>query len=220
MRFFYILAACFSLSFPASSQTVDFNLFEIEGLTTSRIFEFDAGYTERFGIPVPLPFTIHVPTHDDIELIADGRPDGGAFVKFTFATRAEPRQFVENIQIVTATIPMAETSPDPLAARIQISANALREQVFPQAVAGFQDPQILALEQINFGTVQGVHLVGTYTDPAVGPMAVRLTMMLHPDRPEAYFTISNINLTLLPITDGPTLAASLTGRVLNSWVYQ
>jgi len=50
-------------------------------------------------------------------------------------------------------------------------------------------------------------------------MMVRLTMMLHPDRPEGYFTISNINLSLVPVSDGETLAATLTGRVLNSWVY-
>ncbi len=215
------LAMTFGLATtPVSAQaTVEFNLFELEGLTTARIFEFDEDYTAQFGIPVPLPFTIQVPTHSDVHLISDGAPDGGAFVKFTFATNTEPRQFIENIQIVSATIPMAEDQEDPATVRLQISARALQEQIFPQAVAGFENPEILAIEAIDFGDVPGVHLIGTYTDPSIGPMAVRLTMMLHPDRPEAYFTISNINLSLAPVSDGATLAATLTGRLLNSWVY-
>jgi hypothetical protein len=207
-----------ALAQSASAQ-IDFNLFEFEGLYLEQAFNFDDTYTERFGIDVPVPFSVSVPNRDGVVLIADGAPDGGAFVKFTFATDTEPRQFLENIQVVTASIPMAEEAEDPATARIQIAARALQEQVFPQAVEGFDEPQILAIEQINFGDVVGVHLVGTYGDPAIGPMVVRLTMMLNPDAPESYFTISNINATLVPVVDGETLAASLTGRVLNSWVY-
>lgn len=207
-----------ALAQSASGQ-IEFNLFEFEGLYVERAFNFDDSYTEQFGIDVAVPFSVAVPDRDGVVLIADGQPDGGAFVKFTFATEAEPRQFLENIQVVTASVPMAESTEDPMTTRIQIAARALQEQIFPQAVAGFDDPQILAIEQIDFGDVTGVHLVGTYGDPAIGPMMVRLTMMLHPDRPEGYFTISNINLSLVPVNDGETLAASLTGRVLNSWVY-
>lgn len=207
-----------ALAQSASAQ-IEFNLFEFDGLYVERAYNFDDSYTERFGIDVSVPFSVSVPDRDGVELIADGQPDGGAFVKFTFATDTEPRQFLENIQVVTASVPMAETAEDPALTRIQIAARALQEQIFPQAVAGFDDPQILAIEQIDFGDVTGVHLVGTYGDPAVGPMMVRLTMMLHPDRPEGYFTISNINLSLVPVSDGETLAATLTGRVLNSWVY-
>ena len=207
-----------ALAQSASAQ-IEFNLFEFDGLYVERAYNFDDSYTERFGIDVSVPFSVSVPDRDGVELIADGQPDGGAFVKFTFATDTDPRQFLENIQVVTASVPMAETAEDPALTRIQIAARALQEQIFPQAVAGFDDPQILAIEQIDFGDVTGVHLVGTYGDPAVGPMMVRLTMMLHPDRPEGYFTISNINLSLVPVSDGETLAATLTGRVLNSWVY-
>jgi len=207
-----------ALAQSASAQ-IDFNLFEFDGLYIERAYNFDDSYTERFGIDVPVPFSVAVPDRDGVELIADGQPEGGAFVKFTFATDTEPRQFLENIQVVTASISLAETAVDPTLTRIQIAARVLQEQIFPQAVAGFDDPQILAIEQIDFGDVTGVHLVGTYGDPAIGPMMVRLTMMLHPDRPEGYFTISNINLSLVPVSDGETLAATLTGRVLNSWVY-
>jgi hypothetical protein len=207
-----------ALAQGASAQ-IEFNLFEFEGPYVERAFNFDDSYTEEFGIDVSVPFSVSVPDRDGVVLIADGQPDGGAFVKFTFATETEPRQFLENIQVVTASVPMAETTEDPATTRIQIAARALQEQIFPQAVAGFDDPRILAIEQIDFGDVTGVHLVGTYGDPAIGPMMVRLTMMLNPDRPEGYVTISNINLSLVPVNDGETLAASLTGRVLNSWVY-
>lgn len=196
-----------------------FNLYEYDGAYREQDFHFDARYTERFGIEVPVPFSVSVPERTDVVLIADGEPDGGAFVKFTFAIDTEPRQFLENIQVVTASIPMAEETEEPLRTRVAIAAQVLQERLFPRAVEGFEESRVLAVEQIDFGDVTGVHLVGTYTDPLTGPMLLRLTAMLHPDQPESYVTISNINLGLVPVTDGDTLAASLTGRLLNSWVY-
>lgn len=222
-----------TVSAPAFAQLsgeFEFNLFEVEGARVATIFDFDDGYTREFGIPVPVPFSIQVPVVDGVARIADGRPAGGAFVKFTFAALRDPaapdseenRVFLENIQIVTATIPVPEGAADPAAARLQLAAQLLREQAFPQAVAGFQQAEILALEAITFGPdgeVPGVQLVGRYVDPSIGPMLVRLTAMLHPGRPESYVTISNVNLALAPVSDGETLARTLTGRILNSWTY-
>lgn len=200
------------------SGSVTFNPFELEGLTTSRVFLFDEIYSQQYGIPVPVPFTVSVPNHDEIELIADGQPDGGAFVKFTFAT-GEPRQFVENIQVVTATIPMAEDAEDPQAARLQMSVSLLQDRIFPVAVQGFDNPEILAIEIFEFEGYMGVHLIGRYTDPAIGPMLLRLTAHPNPDRPESYLTVANINLALVPVTDGDTLRRSLSSQVANGLTY-
>ena len=120
---------------------------------------------------------------------------------------------------MTVSIPMAEEAEDPPRTRVAIAAQVLQEQLYPRAVEGFEEPRMLAVEQIDFGDVTGVHLIATYTDPAIGPMLLRLTAMLHPDQPESYVTISNINLDLVPVEDGDTLAATLTGRLLDSWVY-
>lgn len=222
MRIFlaFILAIA-GLTNSATAQvsgSVEFNLFELEGLTTSRVFLFDEGYSQQYGIPVPVPFTVSVPNRDEIELIADGQPDGGAFVKFTFAT-GEPRQFVENIQVVTATIPMAEDAEDPQAARLQMSVSFLQDRIFPVAVQGFDNPEILAIEIFEFEGYMGVHLIGHYLDPAIGPMLLRLTAHPNPDRPESYLTVANINLALVPVTDGDTLRRSLSSQVANGLTY-
>lgn len=200
------------------SGSVEFNLFELEGAATSRVFLFDEGYQEQYGVEVPVPFSISVPNQQEIELIADGQPEGGAFARFTFVT-GDPRQFVENIQIVTATIPMLDDQADPQAARVEMSAALLRDRVFPVAVQGFEGGEILAIEAYEFDGYLGVHLIGRYTDPAIGPMLLRLTAHPNPDRPESYVTVGNINLALVPVTDGETLRQSLSARVANSLGY-
>ena len=222
MRIFlaFILALS-GLTYSASAQvsgSVEFNLFNLEGVSSNRVFLFDEGYAQQYEIEVPVPFSLSVPNQDQIELIADGRPDGGAFVKFTFAT-GEPRQFVENIQVVTATIPMGEGTEDPAAARLQLSASLLQERVFPVAVQGFDNAEILAIEVFEFEGYAGVHLIGRYTDPAIGPMLLRLTAHPNPTRPESYLTVANINLALVPVTDGDTLRRSLSSQVANGLTY-
>jgi len=201
-----------------SSASAEFNLFDLQGASVNRVFLFDDGYSQQYGIPVPVPFTVSVPNRNEIELIADGTPDGGAFVKFTFAT-GEPRQFVENIQVITATIPMAEDAEDPQAARLQMSVSLLQDRVYPIAVQGFDNPEILAIEIFEFEGYSGVHLIGRYTDPAVGPMLLRLTAHPNPTRPESYLTVANINLALVPVTDGETLRRSLSSQVANGLTY-
>lgn len=216
-----LLAALLFLSGPARAQvsgSVAFNLFEQEGLTTSRVFLFDEAYSQQYGIPVPVPFSVSVPNQEGVELIADGQPDGGAFVRFTFAT-GDPRQFVENIQVVTATLPLAEEADDPEAARLQLAVSVLRDRVFPVAVRGFEDAEVLAIEIFEFDGYMGVHLIGRYTDPAIGPMLLRLTAHPNPDRPESYLTVANINLALVPVTDGETLRRSLSSQVANGLTY-
>ncbi len=201
-----------------SSASVEFNLFDLQGASVNRVFLFDDGYSQQYGIPVPVPFTVSVPNRNEIELIADGTPDGGAFVKFTFAT-GEPRQFVENIQVITATIPMAEDAEDPQAARLQMSVSLLQDRVYPIAVQGFDNPEILAIEIFEFEGYSGVHLIGRYTDPAVGPMLLRLTAHTNPTPTESYLTDANINLAQVPVTDGDTLRRSLSSQVANGLTY-
>jgi hypothetical protein len=207
-----------SLAQPVAAQvagSVEFNLFELEGASSNRIFIFDEAYTRQYGVEVPAPFSLLVPDQPGVELIADGHPDGGAFLRFTFVT-GDPRQFVENIQVVTATIPMLAEAEDPEAARLQMSVALLRDRVYPVAVEGFDEARILAMEIFEFNGHLGVQLIGQYTDPAIGPMLLRLTAHPNPAQPESYVTVANINLTLVPVTDGETLRQSLSGRVANS----
>jgi hypothetical protein len=219
-----VAALIFVLPMPGGAQatgSVEFNLFELEGATANRIFIFDEAYSAQYDIPVPVPFSLEVPVQDEVELIADGRPDGGGFVLFTFAT-GEPRQFLENIQVVTATIPIPAEGEveNPQDLRLQLAVNLLQERVFPVAVRGFDVPEILATEVYEFNDHMGVHLIGRYVDPAIGPMLLRLTAHLNPNAPQTYLTVANINLTMVPVTDGETLRRSLSARVANSLTFR
>lgn len=198
--------------------SVDFNLFELEGAATNRIFIFDDAYAEDTGVTVPVPFSVAVPNQDRVDLIADGQPDGGAFARFTFAT-GDPRQFVESIQVVTATIPVLPEADDPDRARIESAAWLLREHAFPVAVQGFEDAEILASEAFEFDGYMGAQVIGRYTDPELGPMLLRLTAHPNPNGATSYVTVAHINLGLVPVVDGETLRQSLSGRVGNSLIY-
>ncbi|MFN4172501.1 MAG: hypothetical protein ACK4GW_12190 [Pseudorhodobacter sp.] len=213
---------------PVAGQTasgdasVRFNLLTYEGLVVSDIFVFDQAYAEKHGAPVPAPFALKVPKDPSILRIADARPDGGALVKFTFGLEQDGhRTFLENLQIASATLPFYADREDPAETRIRAAVHLARDQIFPRAVAGFDAPKVLAVEQVVLGSVpDAVHLIASYTDPSVGPMLLRIVVLPHPRQEASLFVVSNINLTLVPVTDGATLARSLTGRVLASWDYR
>lgn len=215
--------AVFAMGTPALAQeyaaSVEFNLLTFEGAYLSKVFTFDAAYTENYGIPVSVPFRIAVPTRTGVDLIADGRPNGG-LVKFTFATdEGEARQFIENFHVITASFPIPTDHEDPVGERIRVVAGLLAEQAFPAAVQGFGDPKILALGPISIGETDAVELVGQYGDPSLGPMLVRIVAFPHPTRAESYFVINNINRTLVPATNNEDLANSLGGRTFQSFTY-
>ena len=50
-------------------------------------------------------------------------------------------------------------------------------------------------------------------------MLMRLTAHPNPKQPESYLTVGNINLALVPVTDGDSLRQSLSGRTANSLTY-
>lgn len=224
-----IIAAGLAATAPAAAQTASaegefsFNLFEFSGVTLSDVYTFDESYTERFGIAVPVPFRLDVPRRDGVGVIADGRPDGGGFVRFTFYTETDAgeRVFLENIQVVTATIPLLPEAQDPAEARIGTMIDLVQNIVYPRAVEGFVSPEILALEEIPLGAdvPNAVQLIGRYVDPPLGEMLLRIVAMPHPAQAESYVTISNIRLAMVPVNDGETLRQSMTGRVMESWDY-
>lgn len=223
MKLLRILAMILILPTAASAQsdgaTVAFNLLTLEGVTVDRVFTFDAAYTEKFGIPVPAPFRVEIPIHDEVELIADGKPDGG-FVKFTFATREQTRRFIENFHVVDMTIGMSADAADPLAARLQTLAQVVEKQALPMATQGFSDVRMIGIRRNDFNGVPSVELVATYTDPSVGPMVLQLAGLLNPDAPESYLVVHNLSLTTVPMASLDELPQSLGGRVLASFEYR
>ncbi|NIZ61050.1 hypothetical protein DL239_08685 [Sedimentitalea sp. CY04] len=204
----------------AQDTGVSFNLFSYEGAYFNKIFRFDADYTAKYDIPIKVPFALEIPVRRDIELIADGRPDGG-LVKFTFATKApEGRRFVENFHVANATFPIPEGSIDPMPIRLRTAAQALAHSAFPNAVKGFTNAKVISSREISVNNMRAAEVLGTYTDPVNGPMILQMVAIPHPDRAESYFVLHNISRTLVPM-DGPKrLPETLGGRVLSSFTYE
>ena len=224
-RLFLSLALATGAASPALSQSsaqgqVSFNLFSFEGAYLNRIFRFDADYTAKYGVPVPAPFVVEVPVRQDVELIADGKPSGG-LVKFTFATKdTGTRQFIENFHVVDARFPRLGDSDEARQSRSQQAAQALIKSAFPAAVQGFQDPKILKSGVLQINGITAVEVIGTYMDPANGPMVLQLVALPHPARDESYFTIRNIARALVPMSGPEQLPETLGGRVLSSFSYE
>ena len=214
-----LLAAAIIAASAVNAQdgpTVEFNVLEIEGFELSDIFNFDDGYTEETGQQVPVPFRLLVPRADGVELIADGQPDGG-IVKFTFVTETEPRQFIENLRIFTATV-WPEVAPEDFEqARIEAASMLMQEQAFPMATGQFQHQEVLALGGLQVGDHIVAELVGRYLDPTIGPMLIRMVMFMDPESEQAYLFIANLNWAHVPATSPEDLANSLTGRTMLSF---
>jgi len=226
MRFNLLLGIFTALGISSGSQAQDtsdtfsFNLFSFEGAYVNRVFNFDADYTAKYGIPIEVPFAVEIPVRQDIELIADGKPSGG-IVKFTFAAKSpEGRKFVENLHIVGATFPIPQGGEDPMLARLKSAAKALNQSAFPAAVQGYSDVKMIGTREIAVNGMRAVEILGRYQDPDNGSMVLQLVAIPHPDRAESYFIVHNISQTLVPLSGPEQLPETLGGRVLDSFSYK
>jgi hypothetical protein len=220
---FIVLILAGVLAVPAQSQTgtspVAFNLLAYEGGYSARIFTFDQTYSETYGVPVPIPFEIQMPIRDDVDMIADGKPDGG-FVKFTFATQDEPPRFIENVHILTASLPRFPAAYNPPRARLENISEFLAQAVFPQATAGFQNPQINSVRAIDVNGITAIEVAGNYLDAENGPMVLRIVALPHPLQDESTVIFNHISNTLVPIAGVDQLPLTLGGRAISSFVYK
>ncbi|KAE9632438.1 hypothetical protein [Parasedimentitalea maritima] len=204
---------------PAQDANISFNLFSYEGAYLNRIFRFDADYTAKYNIPIEVPFALQIPVRNDVKLIADGKPSGG-IVKFTFATKdPSERKFIENFHVVGASFPIPQDSNDPMPIRLRTAAKALTQSAFPSAVREFTDAKIISTREIMVNGLRAAEVLGTYTDPANGPMVLQLVAVPHPNRAESYFIVHNISRTMVPMSGPEQLPETLGGRVLDSFTY-
>lgn len=195
-----------------AAQTVEITPFRIEGLVVGKKFVVDAAYGEAQGRPVPTPFELIVPTSDDFRTLLDNKPKGG-FAKFTFAT--PDNGFIENMHLVEFNLPVE--TPDQ---RLPKLAKMLSEQGFAAAVQGFENPDLKGSRAITIGQLPAVEVIGTYVDPANGPMYLRLVGVPHPALPHGVFAIMNIHAQRQPVQNPDGLAETLSGKAMGSFRFQ
>lgn len=195
------------------------------GLVISDTYTYDESVTERFGIDVPVHFRLAVPRFNGVTTRDFLVPDGGAFAAFQFNyvsdETPEDGIFLENLQVTTANIPLAEGAADPLQARAEMAAQLLREQVFPNSIAAFPEGEMLVLERIELGSIpNAVQMIGQHIRPESGTLElVRAVIFPHPDQIESMMAVARINLAIVPALDAETLEASITGHMMSQWEY-
>lgn len=212
-----VLSMVHSATAEEAKTSFKFNLLEYKGLYVSKVFTFDENCSKKFGIPIKLPFKVSVPTRKDIKIIADGKPEGGGIVKFTFYIENQAEKIlVENIQIINATLPIPQIAEDNTLLRIQMAAKLLRESLFASYTKKYTNSKILSVEKYEFKNNLGVELIGRYTGLSGDPMLLRATAHLNPNYAESLITIANINLNLVPVKNNVTLRKSITAKIANS----
>ncbi len=230
MRIALLLTALtFAVPLHAQSVTlggeVTFNPLTVGEIETSNIYNLDQAFAENHGVDVPAPLRVLVPQHDGLHVQAIAVPDGGALMAFVFSQAGDTPQerfFLEDLQVTDAVIPLFADSEDPIHQRRLVAARLLEEEVFPQLTEDYERAEILAIETVELGNAQAaLQLIGGYYDQNFEENTMlRVVILPHPNQEESYMAVASINLDRVPVTNAETLAASVSGRVLSSWLYE
>ena len=170
-------------------------------------------FAEKYDMDVPAPFSVIIPTSEDFYTAAKFGPRGDAYMKISFATG--DRQLIDNLRLVTMSVPLAESVE-----RLKLTAQMLAEQGFAMAVRGYDNPQSKGIRQIRIGKYDAVEVIGTYTDPELGLMYVRLVGIPNPDNPSSVFAVANVVAGRTEIGNAEDLTSKTrSGRALTTFRY-
>ncbi len=207
-----------------SGGSLRFNLFNLEGLTVSDTYTFDAETAARHEIDLKAPFRISVPRDPRVQRNVFVNPDGGALVGIMFR-RADGQtgtdaDLLEHVQITGAQLPLAADLDPDGPTRLQLAGQLARDRAFPMMVANKEAAELLDVSFLELGALQAVQVVGRHLEPEIGPVLVRIVIVPHPEQVDSLMIVAKINLANVPVTDQATLEASLSGRVISSWEYR
>ncbi len=189
--------------------SIQFNFLKVDGLVVGKKLALDDAYEQAAGRPIPTRLEMIIPTARDKFFVGlETRPAGG-LVKINFGTL--DKAFVDSVHIIDASVALG-----PLQDRLASFAALLRNQALPAAVADMQDAKLVALRNYQMGRYPAVELVATYTDPAIGPMYLRIVGVPHPTKAESIVIVININATLVPLQDISQLPDTLSGRTIRT----
>jgi hypothetical protein len=192
---------------------VDFNLFSVKNMVVGSTIKVDAAFAEKHDMDVPAPFSVIIPTSEDFFTAARFGPRGDAYIKISFATN--DKQLIDNMRLVTMTFPLVETE-----ARLKLIAKLLGEQAFAMAVRGYDNPQRKGMRKLKIGRYDAVEVIGTYSDPRLGPMYVRLVGIPNPNSRFSVYTVSNIVARRTKVESADDLTSKTrSGRSLTTFQY-
>ncbi len=166
---------------------VKFNLLSVEGLVVGKTLAVDTGFAAKHDIAVPRPFSVLVPTADEVLELVEYAPNGprGPFFKVNFAT--QDRQLIENIQFVPFTLAPGEKED-----RLKTLAGMLANDAFAMATRDYPKHKRDVVRKTTAGKYDAVEVIGRYEDPKLGLMYLRIVGIPDPDGPHGIFAIANV----------------------------
>lgn len=226
-----LLLAALTFAVPSHAQSVQlggdvvFDPLTVGEIETSDIYYLNQAFAENYNVDVSAALRVLVPQHDGLHVQAIAVPDGGALMAFVFSQAGdtpEERLFLEDLQVTGAVIPLFADSADLIHERRLIAAQLLEEDAFPRMTEGYERAEIFAIEAVELGNAQGaLQLVAGYYDHNFDEnIMLRVVILPHPAQAESYMAVATINLDRVPVANAEGLAATVSGRVLSSWLYE
>lgn len=212
-----VLAAALAGTPAANAQeasgSVSLNLLSVDGLVVGSTLKIDADYAAEHGIEVPAPFSVLIPTADGLlELIEKAPEDSTAFFKMNFAT--EDLELIENIQFVPFTVEM-----DDHEVRMLVTAQVMSRAAFDAATAGYAERSLVGVRETTAGDLPAVEVVGTYQDPQLGLIYLRIVGIPNPNGPESVFAVANVVASREPLPSPDDFPRTRGGAAIRHFEY-
>lgn len=196
---------------PEGQSAVHFDVAKIANLVGGVRYDVNAAFAERVGRAVPVYFALTLPQAPEISALATEAPENG-IVKFSFVTGTEPQLLIENMHFVEATVAL---SPEP--ERLEALGAFLSGDAVDQATQGFENVQKVALRRVQVGSYAAAELSGSYLDPELGPMNLRILAIPDPDSERAVIVVNNGVGKLLPLKTPDDLRNTFAGKALSTF---
>ncbi len=199
--------------------SIKINLFSAEGFVLSDIYSIDAKYGETNQIEVPAPFRFKIPRRDGITPFFETGVPGGMLIKVHFTTgdrqtAEEDRAYLENLQFIGMTLPLAEPEE-----RMNNLARMLANEAFDNVTANYEQKEYIGARIAKLGEMDVVEVLGKYIDPELGLMYARIIGMPNPDSEQSIFVVANIVASRFELQSPDDLALTSTGKAIASFEY-
>jgi len=166
-----------------SGASVNISPLTIEGLSIGKKIVVGAAFAERFGVAVPLPFEIVIPTIEGQNIYYDPAPGGNGILKVTFTTSED--QVRSNIQIVPFTIDMI-----PVEDRLQ-ALRSLLQQALDTSIPDPDRAEVLIVQTFEMGPYPAIEAVAKYDGGDDGLIILRVVAIPDPESVNGLMVIMN-----------------------------
>ncbi len=203
-----------------NKQTQKIEFFPATGAYLTDIVDIDAEYGKEHNIPILTPFRIQVPRQDGVKRFVEfGTKPNSTIIKINFATGGEDtpmeeRELIENLQFIPLNIEMTDHED-----RIKALTNLMAVVAFNNATEAYEQKEFIGARRTKIGDIDVIDAVGSYIEPNLGLIYVRMTGYLNPNSEDGIFALANIIASKYEITNLEQLFLTGSGKTIESFEY-